>query len=467
MRAARLLLAAAPLVLALACQNETLPNSDAQVSDSLSRDLTPSDGLAARDGLQAPPLKHLWSTHVDADPGVVALGLALAENHAVVITAPGMSAKLDAQGHETWHKAFGGDAVAVDAKNNVILTGTFFGTKDFGGGPMKTSGLSDLIVAKYDATGKHLWSSHLGGTSDTASAHGQDVVVDTDENILVSGHFDDTLNLGGSLLTSKGTYDGLVIKFDGKGKHLWHKTFGSPLDDAANAVTVGPGNKVIVTGQFGGTIDLGGGPLTSQGGSSFGTDSLVGQFDSQGRHLWSHSLGGADDNMGLDITTDQAGNVTLSGVFWGTIQIGDKTLTSSDPDSGDVFIAHYDPQGRLLWSRRVGGKSYNNFARISSRGLSGRILLAGKFKGSMDFDGTRPLTSVGQHTNMFLAEYGRDGTLLWRKAYAGTSDVGAWQAIRDGSAIIAIGSFKGTLNLGGSDLIATNDKTSIFIVKLQ
>ncbi|MCK5795967.1 MAG: PQQ-binding-like beta-propeller repeat protein [Deltaproteobacteria bacterium] len=466
MRPALLLLAAAPLVLALGCKDEPMPTSDAQVSDTLSRDLAISDGLPSRDGPHLPPLKHLWSAHLNADPDVIALGLALAQDHAVFITAPGITAKLDAQGQEIWQKPFGGDTVAVDAKDNIILTGTLWGTKDFGGGPMKASGFADLIVVKYDATGKHLWSRHLGGTSDKASAHGHALVVDSDQNILVSGNFDDTLTVGGSLITANPAYDGLVIKFDGNGKHLWHKTFGSPLDDAANAVAVGPGNKVIVTGQFGGTIDLGGGPLTSQGGSSFGTDSLVAQFDSQGRHLWSHSLGSADDNMGLDITTDQAGNVTLSGVFWGTIQIGDKTLTSSDPDFGDVFIAHYDTKGQLLWSRRVGGKDYNHFARISSDG-SGPILLAGKFKGMMDFDGTHPITSVGQYTNMFLAEYGNDGTLLWRKAYAGTSHVGAWRAIRDGSSIVAIGSFKGTLNLGGSDLVATDEKTSIFIVKLQ
>ncbi len=466
MRPTLLLFAAAPLVLALSCKNDPLPTSDAQVSDTLPRDLALSDGLASRDGLQPPPLKHLWSRHLDADPDVVALGLALAKDHAVVITAPGMTAKLDAQGTELWKKPFGGDTVAVDAKDNVVLTGIIWETKDFGGGPMKTSGLADLIVAKYDATGKYLWSRHLGGTSDKATAHGVAVAVDADQNILESGIFDDTITIGSSLITANGGFDGLVIKFDGKGKHLWHKTFGSPIHDAANAVTVAPGNNVIFTGQFGQTIDLGGGPLTSQGGSSFGTDSFVAQFDSQGRHLWSHRLGGADDNMGLHIASDQARNVTLTGAFWGTIQVGDKTLKASDPDFTDVFIAHYNPQGQLLWARRVGGKNYNHFATISAD-ASGRILLAGKFKGTLDFDGTHTLASVGQYANMFLAEYGSDGTLLWRKAYAGTSHVGAWRAIRDGSSIVAIGSFKGTLNLGGSDLVATDNKTSLFLVKLQ
>src|SRR5262249_27764195 len=63
-----------------------------------------------------------------------------------------------------WSKAFGGTgqdyglAVAVDHAGNVVLTGYFSGSMDFGGGPLACSNTSNIVLAKYSAAGTHIWS---------------------------------------------------------------------------------------------------------------------------------------------------------------------------------------------------------------------------------------------------------------------------------------------------------------------
>jgi hypothetical protein len=52
--------------------------------------------------------------------------------------------------------------VAVDGAGNVLLTGDFDGTVDFGGGPLTSAGSDDIFVAKLDAQGNHLWSKRFG-----------------------------------------------------------------------------------------------------------------------------------------------------------------------------------------------------------------------------------------------------------------------------------------------------------------
>jgi hypothetical protein len=56
--------------------------------------------------------------------------------------------------HYLWSKRFGdtgyqnATATAVDGAGNVLLTGNFVGTVDFGGGPLSSAGGYDIFVAK-------------------------------------------------------------------------------------------------------------------------------------------------------------------------------------------------------------------------------------------------------------------------------------------------------------------------------
>ncbi len=49
--------------------------------------------------------------------------------------------------------------------------------------------------------------------------------------------------------------------------HLWSQSFGGTQDEIGYAIAVDGADNVLVTGQFQGTVDFGGGPLTSAGGA--------------------------------------------------------------------------------------------------------------------------------------------------------------------------------------------------------
>jgi hypothetical protein len=153
----------------------------------------------------------------------------------------------------------------VDGGGNVLVTGSFQGAVDFGGGPLTSAGSTDIFVAKHSGTdGTHLWARRFGGASfDGASG----VAVDGAGNVLVTGSFQGTVNLGGGPLTSAGSTDIFVAKHSGTdGTHLWARRFGGTSSDGGvpDVAVDGAGN-VLVTGSFQGTVDFGGGPLTSAG----------------------------------------------------------------------------------------------------------------------------------------------------------------------------------------------------------
>src|SRR5439155_13529664 len=94
-------------------------------------------------------------------------------------------------------------AVAVDSSGNVLVGGSFTGTVDFGGGPTQAlgGGQSDVFVVKYAPTGAYLWARTFGGTSfDSCSG----LAVDGSGNVVVTGTFTGAADFGGGALTSAG-----------------------------------------------------------------------------------------------------------------------------------------------------------------------------------------------------------------------------------------------------------------------
>ncbi len=102
-----------------------------------------------------------------------------------------------------------GIAIAVDGARNVLVTGFFRGTVDFGGGALTSAGW-DIFVAKYDAAGAHLWSQRFG---DTDLDGGGAIAVDGAGDVLVTGRFRGRVDFGGGPLTSAGSRDIFVAKF--------------------------------------------------------------------------------------------------------------------------------------------------------------------------------------------------------------------------------------------------------------
>jgi len=136
-----------------------------------------------------------------------------------------------------------GYGIAVDASGNVIVMSRLGGsiTVDFGGGPLTGPG---LVVAKLSrADGSHIWSKafHTGIVQGTAAA-----AVDPAGNVLVTGSWVGELDLGGGLLTDDRNERLFVGKFSGvDGSYLWSKApAASEVNTRGQGVAVDAGGNV-------------------------------------------------------------------------------------------------------------------------------------------------------------------------------------------------------------------------------
>jgi hypothetical protein len=356
-------------------------------------------------------------------------------------------AKFDKDGNHLWSKAFGsndgyGHDVALDASGNVILSGIFNGSIDFGTGPLTATGAYDAFVAKFDTDGNAIWNKRFGDTTDTR-AHFVDV--DASGNILLTGIFFGTVDFGNGPRTTAGSWDGYVAKFDPQGNVMWVRIFGDAADQRARGVCMGPGGEVIIVSQYTGSVSFGGKALTSAGE----WDSYVAKLDPMGNELWSKSFGSADPEQYLFVcSADVLGNVFVAGQFRGSWDLGGGMLTSSG--SFDGVVAKFGPNGDHVFSKRYGDENDQVIWGVAADG-DGGVVINGHFIGTIDL-GSGPITSAGSWDDV-LAHLGPDGTPHWAKRFGDAShQVGLDVSVSSSGKIITTGYFQGAVDFGGGPL---------------
>ena len=325
-------------------------------------------------------------------------------------------ARYSATGTPLWSRRLGadaddkGNAVAVDGAGNVIVAGTVENYVDFGDGVVTgTEGGFDAFVAKYAAAdGHHLWSRRFG-TSGIEGAYG--VASDAAGNVLAVGDFENTISPAGTALTSAGGLDVFVVKYGPTGTPLWSRRFGGSAFDYGYGAALDASGNAIVTGAFYGTVDFGGGPLTSAGG----LDVFVAKYGPTGGHIWSRRFGGSADDVGYGVAVDASGSVLVTGAFQGTAAFGGTTLTSAGDT--DAFVTKLSAAaGSPVWAKRFGAAAQDRGQGLAVDG-SGNVAVTGYFQGSVDFGGG-PLASTA--IDVFVARLSSAGAHLWSRRFGTT-----------------------------------------------
>jgi hypothetical protein len=134
---------------------------------------------------------------------------------------------------------------------------------------LTAAGGDDVFVAKLDPTGAPIWSKSFGDEFDQQATN---VALDAKGQPVVVGTFASTIDFGGGTLTSTGGQADsganiFVAKFDTAGNHLWSRGFGGPAGQTPSALAVDSTGAAILTGTFNGTIDFGGNPMMNTGGT--------------------------------------------------------------------------------------------------------------------------------------------------------------------------------------------------------
>ncbi len=247
-------------------------------------------------------------------------------------------------GTHIWSKRLGGTdedfaaALATDADGNIILAGHFSAATDLGGGQLNGSGGLDVVLAKFDKDGKHLWSNAYGGPGDDQSVG---VSVDLSGNVALTGWFQGPgrVNFGGPALSATGNRDIFVARYAPTGTHLWSRHIGGKTgdNDVPGGIISDTGGNVAVIGTLQHSADLSGDGRVVMGSGAYNI--FAARYDARGgAYLSAISFaGGKNTDMGRSIAYDRvSGNLFLTGSFGDAIDLGDGTR--GPIGASDTFI---------------------------------------------------------------------------------------------------------------------------------
>jgi hypothetical protein len=362
---------------------------------------------------------HVWSRHFGAAVGwTVGADVALASNGDVYVcgafqgsvdfgdgvktsdqNADGYVLRLDDLGNFVSARHFAGPGsqvaigIALDASDNVIVAGNFTDSIDLEGDVLAVTGIESSFVVKHAADGgAWMWSSLLQGPT----MYLNKMVVANDSGIFLTGYFSNYANVAGGNLLGNGSWDVLVAKLSGDGIHLWSLNGGDEELQLGVDVAVSETGAPAVTGWFMGSIDFGGGPLSSSGVY----DAFAAQLSSGGGHVWTKVVGNPNYQEGHGIVVDKSDAVVHVGLFEGTIDAGGPRLQSAG--ERDAFVIKRDAMGEHVWSKSFGGPGFDD-ANVVAAGPDNSLVVAGTFVGSVDFGGGA-LASEGPERDIFVVK---------------------------------------------------------------
>ena len=387
--------------------------------------------------------------------------------------------------------------VVTDNNGNIYIAGTFKDHTLFDTIALNGYGKYDMFLAKYDAAGKIQWAQY-GGGAENESVSG--LAIGTNNNIYVTGSFRGTAYFGSSTITSSGFTDIFLASYNSEGDLLWLIKIGGTGYDEANGLTTDEDGNIYIlgsnglskydpngvliwtrqfyqigvfdfhsdhnghlytTGSFFTTVNLGSSTLTPRGVP----DIYIAKFDTSGNVVWAKQGGGEGwDDWGYAITTDDDGNVFVTGMFQDTAFFETDTLIAEIDQFGsggrDIFIAKYNAAGDLLWVKQSKGTDWSQGWGIATD-MEGNAYMTGYYTGPAYFDSiTLPGTYNTYTSNVFVVKYNADGNVVWAESAANGAGNDITRSINGD--IIVTGNFNDTSAFGPTELSSAG-RDDIFI----
>ncbi len=236
--------------------------------------------------------------------------------------------KLNSAGVVQWAKKGAGSendkgkGITFDRNGNVYVAGFFTDQATFSGNTINNNGTTGGFLVKYDASGQFVWLK--GNCCGTSEYDG--IAIDADDNIYTTGYFTGTVTIGSTTLTSSGSSDILMVKYDPSGNVIWAKKAGGPYEDIANGITVDSINEMFyITGQ----LDDHGYFDSKYAGAAGNRDVYIAAYDLNGNCQWVKPYGGVNRDIAYGIASDRNGYICTTGIYTGSANFGSYSLTGN------------------------------------------------------------------------------------------------------------------------------------------
>jgi hypothetical protein len=342
--------------------------------------------------------------------------------------------------------------LTVDNVLNIYAVSNFSGNISITTGQNFSSfGKEDFLVKKFSPNGVLQWARKFGGPQ---SDFANNISCDDNNNVYVTGTFQDTLRLFDQLLLTSGVIGanvGFILKLDPLGNILWAKALQTNQLSFPVKALVNATGQVVVCGYFDGNTDFDPGPgqnVISSGGLF---DIFFLQLTSEGNFVWVKKIGGTESESILDFELDEEGNIISTGQFNQIVDFDPGTTEFFTTHNGgtDIFVHKLSGDGSFLWAKTMGGGGFDTGFGIDIS-TNDDIVIVGRFSNLVDFN-----PAVNQNNTLisdgswdgFVIRFDSLGNFIWVKRIGGTQqDQCQAVDISPNDNIVVGGTYRSTVN---------------------
>ncbi|MES2827007.1 MAG: gliding motility-associated C-terminal domain-containing protein [Bacteroidota bacterium] len=335
----------------------------------------------------------------------------------------GFIAKYSAAGALDWVKPFMGEGndLDIDINGNITVIGR---KPSPNVSPDNVNRYDDAFILHFDNNGNLLWEKVIkSGTKvipidpDRLRIYfdlqtGYDVASDDAGNLVAVYRIGGSPDVDG-IITAKGTYDGLVVKYDTNGNILWKFNLGSTgtTNNVALQALVDKDNNIIVAGHTDGTVDYN--PLGTPVNVNADNTIFIAKYSPAGILIWIKTINANATNNNIKLALDGQDNIYINGSSSNTLDFGIGPEQSKGLQ--DMFFAKYSSQGNLLYHKSMYGPDATLLNAGLAIGSDNSLYLTGNFIGKVDFDPSAAVAELntGGGTGLFLAKYDDNGNYQW------------------------------------------------------
>lgn len=318
--------------------------------------------------------------------------------------------KFDSAGNYVWGRAINplfqanaAASVTLDANEDVILCGEYYGTITFGTTSITSVGQNDAFLAKISSGGTWMWAKSYGGPSYDWAA---DVACDAAGNIYMTGVMVDTVMFDAQPLNASAAYYvTFVAKFDNAGTCQWVQGATGAGNTKGTTVTVSPAGTVYAGGVFALSPSIFGTAMNAT--NQVDEFEYIARFDTNGTLDWctQFSCNSVNNMSGLNsIAADADDNVYFAGNYYFSCSIGQFTLP---PPAGvrHSFVGKMDSTGTVQWAYRGYGPTNNWSTGVAIDSL-GNSYFTGFFTDTIHFPGCHAINMGG---NGYIVTFDGEG----------------------------------------------------------
>jgi len=339
--------------------------------------------------------------------------------------------KSNPSGSSEWYKSFSGNGICNPKKilyynGCIYIAGILSGSVDMDPGPLVYNlyGPRPFIV-KMDTIGNFIWAKSFG------SYNGVDVVnglkVDNNENVFITGSFNESFSFNGTQQTSNGNNDVYFLKFNNQGQEEWCKTFGSNStnSESGESIAIDSNGDILVAGMFSGSVDFDAGPgdftLTSIGIRS----GFIAKYNQNGNHINTVKIDGSNNASDSRIKSIDINNssIYVAGSIYGTVDMDPGTLIFNETQLNSGFILKLDPQFNLIWNKIISTTGGSEGYIVKTK--FNEVYLSGYMTGTTDLDpdpNNSFIYSSSCGSGTYVVKLNENGNFIWGAGFMNTSD---------------------------------------------